>query len=128
MDKTAPPDVDALLAQALDELRALPAEKVRQVLEAARVALEGAVRGAYEAEVFSGLPPASSDLLKEVGRLVTLKNVVKAVGLILFLAKGCSDILSERTQQQAPAAPAPKAPEGSAPAAPKAPLPPMKKL
>jgi len=37
-------NLDALTAKVRDELRALPEAEVRQVLEAARVALEGAVR------------------------------------------------------------------------------------
>jgi hypothetical protein len=40
--------VDTLLAKALDELRTLPEAQVRQVLEAARVALEGAIRGSAQ--------------------------------------------------------------------------------
>lgn len=113
--------VSALLATALGELRSLPHDDVRTVLNTATAAFWRAASGVTEfspvlpptagtalaeaatandeldAEVFSPRAPATTRLLKELGRLATLKNLVKASGLAVLLVKGCNDILGKPT-------------------------------
>ncbi len=117
---TTTAELDTLVAKALDELRTLPEAQVRQVLEAARVALEGTavrvsaqlaatpaisaafvdtatVTDACDAEVVPGLglPPATSFLAK----LLAKENRPLAIALI-GLATTCAGHLREQRGQQ----------------------------
>jgi hypothetical protein len=134
-------DVETLLARALDELRTLPAEKVRQVLDAVtaladavtlRVTLSGTVSGGLAVDtatvvdsasgkvVGAELPPATVSLLK----LVTKENVLLAAALA-SLMHNCVGLLRERARPQTVnvtvALPAPPPTPPAPPSAPKAP-------
>ncbi len=123
-NKTAAPDVDALLAQALDELRALPAEKVRQVLEAARgalarglaiVPLDGTVRGSAQLSgelTVTGRMAGGAELVEAAtatdaldvevlspaagSLLKLLKENAALVTAIIALANTCAGLLREQ--------------------------------